>query len=128
VRVDGSDDLAAITDGRVRCHEFPFVVLTSNGERDFPGAFLRRCIRLRMPDPTPKLLTQIVSAHLGPEAAQGAKHLISDFIQRTENSQAQATDQLMNAVYLVSQDLGLGSDERARVVELVLKQLSADVS
>ena len=25
-----------VRDGRVRCHAFPFVVMTSNGERDFP--------------------------------------------------------------------------------------------
>ena len=35
--------------GRVRCRAFPFVVLTSNGEREFPPAFLRRCLRPRPP-------------------------------------------------------------------------------
>lgn len=32
---DGSK--ARVRDGRVRCRAFPFVVLTSNGERDFPA-------------------------------------------------------------------------------------------
>ena len=59
-RLGGSHDIReappgterfAIRDGYVRCAQFPFVVLTSNGERDFPAAFLRRCIRLRMPPP-----------------------------------------------------------------------------
>ena len=59
-RVGGSHDIReappgterfTIHDGHVRCAQFPFVVLTSNGERDFPAAFLRRCIRLRMPPP-----------------------------------------------------------------------------
>jgi MoxR-like ATPase len=34
----------------VQCHEFPLVVMTSNGEREFPPAFNRRCLRVPMPD------------------------------------------------------------------------------
>ncbi|MFM6139933.1 MAG: AAA family ATPase, partial [Sphaerospermopsis kisseleviana] len=37
-----------IENGRVTCTHFPFVILTSNGERDFPAPFLRRCLRLEM--------------------------------------------------------------------------------
>jgi hypothetical protein len=44
------------------------VVITSNGEREFPPAFLRRCLRLDLPDPDEPRLRAIVSAHLGPEA------------------------------------------------------------
>ena len=40
--------------GRVRCRAFPFVVLTSNGEREFPPAFLRRCVRLKLPPSRPR--------------------------------------------------------------------------
>lgn len=126
VREYGSDELAAITDGKVRCREFPFVILTSNGEREFPGAFLRRCIRLRMPDPTPALLAKIVSAHLGPQAAKAASALVSDFAERAENNQALATDQLMNAIYLVTGELAPEGEERSHVVELLLKQLTTD--
>ena len=57
-----------IHNGQVRCAQFPFVVLTSNGERDFPAAFLRRCIRLRMPPPDVGLLTDIVTG------ASGCRH------------------------------------------------------
>ena len=64
-----------ITRGKVRCREFPFVVLTSNGERDFPAAFLRRCIRLRMPGSDPELLAEIVAAHLGPDVAASKREL-----------------------------------------------------
>jgi MoxR-like ATPase len=52
VRTADADVFATIKSGRVFCREFPFVVMTSNGERDFPPAFLRRCIRLKMPDPS----------------------------------------------------------------------------
>jgi MoxR-like ATPase len=128
VREDGSDRTFPITRGKVRCHEFPFVILTSNGERDFPGAFLRRCIRHRMPDPTPELLAQIVSAHLGPKVAAASEALIADFACRAESSKAQATDQLMNAVYLVTRELAPAGEERTRIVELLFKQLTADLT
>ena len=59
--------------GRVRCRAFPVVVMTSNGEREFPPAFLRRCIVADLPDPDADKLARVVRAHLGgplwPEAA-----------------------------------------------------------
>ncbi|MEL7316887.1 MAG: AAA family ATPase, partial [Cyanobacteria bacterium J06559_3] len=35
-----------VRDGVVRCRQFPIVIMTSNGERDFPTAFYRRCLRV----------------------------------------------------------------------------------
>ena len=131
IRVDGGNETAPIHRGRVRCREFPFVVLTSNGERDFPAAFLRRCIRLRMPDPTVDLLTTIVTAHLGPDVATRAKGLIADFAGRAKQSTAYSTDQLMNALFLIGSGPAgevLAHDPKARdqIQELVLKKLTAD--
>jgi MoxR-like ATPase len=131
VRVDGGDETALIHRGRVRCREFPFVVLTSNGERDFPAAFLRRCIRLRMPDPTVELLTTIVTAHLGADVAARAEELIADFAAKTKQSPAYSTDQLMNALFLVGsgsagKPLASDPEARGRVQKLVLKKLIAD--
>jgi MoxR-like ATPase len=61
---DGID--VPIINGRVGCQNFPLIILTNNGERDFPPAFLRRCLRLNMPyDPDAKALKDIVKAHLG---------------------------------------------------------------
>ncbi len=128
VRVDGGDETYAVAHGRVRCTEFPFVVLTSNGERDFPAAFLRRCIRLRMPDPDVELLSNIVAAHLGVKAAENSEALIRDFAARAANDRAYATDQLMNAIFLVTGDNAPAGEERARMVELLLKKLAADVT
>jgi MoxR-like ATPase len=127
VRISGSEKLATLDGSVVQCAEFPFVVLTSNGERDFPPAFLRRCIRHRMPDPTPDRLAEIVRAHLGAADAEKAKKLISDFAERSGTTKALATDQLLNAVYLVTRQLSAESPDRERVVELLLKQLISDV-
>ena len=46
----GKPITASIKGGVVQCHEFPLVVMSSNGERDFPAAFNRRCLRISMPD------------------------------------------------------------------------------
>jgi MoxR-like ATPase len=91
-----------ISRGRVTSKEFPFVVMTSNGERDFPAPFLRRCIRLEMQPPSEAKLAAIVAAHLDRSSSTHAAKLIADFFERSKNSTL-ATDQLLNAVFLVTQ-------------------------
>ncbi|MGJ5894322.1 AAA family ATPase [Streptomyces niveiscabiei] len=99
VLTDDPDETALVTRGRVRCAEFPVVVITSNGERDFPPAFLRRCVRLDLPDPDEQRLRQIVAAHLGPDALDGVDDLLREFLGRRATGEL-ATDQLLNAVFL----------------------------
>jgi MoxR-like ATPase len=134
-RMGGSHDIReappdmkrfTIHDGRVRCAQFPFVVLTSNGERDFPAAFLRRCVRLRMPPPDVDLLTDIVTAHLGAAVAAECDDMIREFAVKAQSTRALATDQLMNAIYMVTRAVKPDSEERDRVVELLEKRLEAD--
>ncbi|MEU9477806.1 MoxR family ATPase [Streptomyces sp. NPDC048191] len=113
VMVDGTHDRAPVTRGRVRCRAFPFVVLTSNGEREFPPAFLRRCVTLRLRQPDDRHLAEIVRAHLG-EPDGYAQSLITRFLSRAGRGDL-ATDQLLNAIYLArSSDLDAESlDELA---------------
>jgi MoxR-like ATPase len=85
--------------GRVQCREFPVVVITSNGERDFPPAFLRRCVRLALPDPDEERLRGIVAAHLGEEVLAEVDDVIQQFLNRRAPGDL-ATDQLLNAVFL----------------------------
>lgn len=100
-----------VTAGTVHCREFPIVVLTSNGERDFPPPFLRRCLQLELHQPDKDKLARIVEAHLGPEARQQAADLVKEFLRRRER-QILATDQLLNAVYLLV--IGAGKDPGSR--------------
>ena len=96
---------ATIENGQVQCNAFPFVVLTSNGERDFPPPFLRRCIRLDMGQPNPDELAEIVQRHLealDPDVLSKAQPLIDAFVEKRER-EALATDQLLNAVYMLLQ-------------------------
>ncbi|WP_206790700.1 MoxR family ATPase [Amycolatopsis sp. MtRt-6] len=126
IQEDGGDERFPITDGKVTCLQFPFVVLTSNGERDFPPAFLRRCIQFRMPDPDPLLLRRIVVAHLGEGVAEAAEALIEDFSERAGANHAQATDQLLNAIFVVTKTTPV-PEERERIVRMLLKELESDL-
>jgi MoxR-like ATPase len=113
VLADGTDERVRVERGRVRCRAFPFVVLTSNGEREFPPAFLRRCVTLRLSQPDHGHLADIVRAHLG-EPDDHARRLIDRFLSRVSGGDL-ATDQLLNAIYLArATDLGAESvDELA---------------
>ena len=95
------DTVVDIERGQVRCAAFPFVVMTSNGERDFPRAFLRRCLRLNLLPPDEARLRAIVAAHLGTEAAADAEERIGRFLSLQSRSEV-TTDQLLNAVYLAT--------------------------
>lgn len=113
-----------ITKGYVRCHQFPFVVMTNNGEREFPPPFLRRCLRLDIATPDPYQLAAIVRAHLGETGASHAEALIAQFHERIKAGTA-ATDQLLNAVHLVVQGgLATDGDERDRLVHALMRELS----
>jgi MoxR-like ATPase len=98
-RIYSSDRKIGIPDGKVRAHHFPIVILTSNGEREFPAAFRRRCLELRVPDPTPDLLGKILDKHFGGKLPADWETLKADFVARRKEGEL-ATDQLMNAVFL----------------------------
>jgi MoxR-like ATPase len=102
--------------GKVRCNHFPVVVMTSNGEKEFPPAFLRRCLRVEMPVPDENLLAEIVKAHFKTSEYKGLERkigqLIKSFAGRVNEAQGSyATDQLLNAIYLVIK--GVNVDEKA---------------
>jgi MoxR-like ATPase len=89
-----------IVGGRVSCRSFPLVIMTSNGEREFPPAFLRRCITVELPQPTESELSRIVAAHL-PGMVDSSDDIIERFMLRKDGGEL-ATDQLLNAIYLTN--------------------------
>ena len=92
--------------GQVTCTQFPLVILTSNGERDFPPAFLRRCLQLEMPPPKIDKLTKIVEAHFKskPEVLEKAEKIIEEFVKRRDRGQNLATDQLLNVIFMLTEN------------------------
>ncbi|MEU3185407.1 MoxR family ATPase [Streptomyces sp. NPDC006923] len=105
--------------GRVQCRAFPFVVLTSNGERDFPAPLMRRCIHLELGRPDHQRLATFVRAHLGDEAARAGDDLIAHFLERSR-SELISTDQLLNAIYLTDAAAPAGRD---RLADLLIQRL-----
>ena len=106
-------------------------IITSNGEREFPAAFRRRCLPLEMPVPSRDQLLAMVGAHLQ-EHPQGIAALTDDFVQRVRSGGAHSIDQLLNALYLISStshDVAetsafSDSEEGRRLVEVLLRDLS----
>jgi MoxR-like ATPase len=135
VRTEDGDIDTTIINGRVRCSEFPLVVMTSNGERDFPPAFLRRCLRLQMPNPTPEALSAIVRSHfrqqldspIWQETQNTIDTLIQDFHKRGNKADL-ATDQLLNAIYLVAREVSPNETELQRLKKLLLQRLTGEAN
>lgn len=120
--------------GVVECSAFPIVILTSNVEREFPPAFVRRCIRLHLNDPDQAGLEAIAQSHL--------KALLEGMDQKTRDTIYQeflanrskggmvANDQLLNALYLVAsvpQDQ-LPPEERDRLRKFLTAPLNRPVA
>ncbi|ALB40812.1 MAG: AAA family ATPase [Dolichospermum sp. DEX189] len=102
VRTEDVNIKVTINAGRVHCSEFPIIIMTSNGERDFPPAFVRRCLRVRMPDPDPEYLKNIIASHFDGDSYEETKKATNDLITAFRNKEAteRATDQLLNAIYM----------------------------
>ncbi len=118
-----------ISGGSVRCIQFPFVVMTSNGEREFPEAFLRRCLRLDIKQPGPAELAAIVEARLGADVSRSAGEMISSYHRRAQRGPL-ATDQLLNTLHLfraisLTCRNDLEPTEREQLEKLLLQHLDA---
>lgn len=102
VHTADSQRTAMVRDGRIACHAFPIVIMTSNGEREFPPAFLRRCLQLRIENPDEEQLAAIVAGHLVGENGEHRDRLIREFAERSKAEGGLPTDRLLDAVYLAT--------------------------
>jgi MoxR-like ATPase len=117
-----------IAEGTVRCHAFPFIVITSNREREFPPAFLRRCVQFEMPEPGPERLADLLTAHFAGAADPHKDQLIKEFLSYRKRHPV-AADQLLNVLYLAIQRPG-GMDDSTdqawrQILDVVLQRLDA---
>lgn len=115
------------SDGWIRCDDFPLIIMTSNGDRDFPPAFLRRCLQLAIPMPSLEKLETIIKAHLGENTMQDPDvgRLLNIFdSQRNEKASLLAIDQLLNAIYLASSAANVSPLEHTAIKEAVFRSLS----
>ena len=129
VQTSDEDIDVTIKGGRVKCYAFPIIVMTSNGERDFPKAFKRRCLRVKMPDPTVPELENIVKAHftedLFNEKTDEINQLIDYFVPEEGETMDKATDQLLNAIYIITHENSpQDRDQKDRLRDLLMKPLT----
>lgn len=126
-RKQKADRTYTVRQGQVKASTFPFVIMTSNGEREFPPAFLRRCLRLEMPNPDEKALKDIVQQHLGDETSENKdmrKKLIGEFLKYRDTQERNlATDQLLNAIYLLTQERSPTESEKEVLLNRLFQSL-----
>jgi MoxR-like ATPase len=137
----GPNERMEIKSGKVECDQFPFVVITSNSEREFPAPFLRRCIQLTIEDPKGDRLREIIEAQLamklGPDGKSAqlneggtpipisdseGRSLLEIFEEARDKDAKLAVDQLMNALYLVISDK-TGQADKKRLTDLLYRSL-----
>jgi len=125
VLTDDPDGEADISGGTVGCRAFPVVIMTSNSEREFPPAFLRRCLLLHMPEPGEDDLAGMMAAHFGEDLAEEwGGPLVAQFLERSRGLGGLAIDQLLNSVYLATSRSAEGDDGDLRsLVEAVWHRL-----
>ena len=121
-------DKVRIERGIVECKEFPLVFMTSNEAREFPPAFLRRCLPLDLQPPKDvpgfnKILLQRFGTQFSVEDPR-AKALVEEYLRRvSESDRTLATDQLLNAVYLLLQGEDLMEQKCEELRNAVYKPL-----
>ncbi|MEM7539473.1 MAG: MoxR family ATPase [Chloroflexota bacterium] len=123
---DGEDRILIVR-GKVACHAFPIIVITNNDEREMPAPFLRRCLRVQMDLLSRDKLVQIINSHYGPrdsEEDQYRQRLIAQVLEKQKNGRHVATDQLLNAIYMVaSMDKESDLHELNPVTNAILQEL-----
>ncbi len=105
-----------IENGQVEVNpdNFPLIIMTSNGEREFPPAFMRRCLHLNMkPRRGLKELEDIIQRHieLDDNQKESLKALIERFDHESTDENYIPVDKLLNAVFLEIKGVSLDSDE-----------------
>ncbi|MFT7834975.1 MoxR family ATPase [Saccharothrix sp. BKS2] len=115
---------ATVSHGSVRCREFPVVIITSNGEREFTPAFLRRCLRLHVRQPGREQLGEMVAVHFGDARGVDIARLIADFLAHRDEVGTVSADQLLNAVHLATSGAYEPDEEWAELLKAIWHPLT----
>lgn len=112
-----------VVDGRIPCQQFPIIIMTSNGEREFPLPFKRRCIQLEIKEPNPDELTSIVKAHLGDNLTEEIKTQIAKFVEKRGKGPL-ATDQLLNVAFMLMNKPLPDPKEKEAIIKRLMAHLN----
>ena len=125
------DKTIPIKNGKVSLKDsknFPIIIMTSNDEREFPPAFLRRCLRLDIQKPDKERLIDIISKHLNKTTQEikdnkEANTILEEFLKlRDIDNKTISTDQLLNAMHLLFNN-SINVSEYPNLQTILLKAL-----
>ena len=113
-----------IEQGKVKCKHFPLVFLTSNEEREFPPAFLRRCLQLKIEEPNQAELLDIISSHMPTLDDQNkrAKEICEEFV-KLRSKKLLTTDQLLQAVYILTKVSSVPEEQQKGLKEILFQEI-----
>ena len=98
--------------------------MTSNGEREFPPAFMRRCIHLTI-QPRRDLaeLEKIINSHI--KLDRDKKEKLAGVIEEFVGKEGYySIDQLLNAVFLKLEGVEILKEEKEHLLQSIWKSLS----
>ena len=104
-----------IIDGKIKVNpdKFPLIIMTSNGEREFPPAFMRRCLHLTMhPRRGLEELKEIISKHLIDENIDVLEELIKKFDKKSTDENYIPVDKLLNSLFLKLKGVDIQKNEK----------------
>lgn len=119
---------------KIDIKNFPIIIITSNKERDFSPAFMRRCLHHHIESPMHDRLVAIASKHLDEESKkrdtkfkEKIESLVTSFLELRDGREKRelATDQLLNAVYLMFKGKGIDVSKDEMLKKFVWRSLNA---
>jgi MoxR-like ATPase len=128
--------VAEVDDGPVvEAETPPLVFITTNEERDLPRAFVRRCVVLTLPDPSPERMIDIATAHFGDRVTRERLEEVLSAYERIREMRAPEAHEPNLAEYLdaVAAVTALGmredsGDDWSELLELTLRKPGPDVT
>ncbi|EFC81425.1 hypothetical protein [Parafrankia sp. EUN1f] len=110
----------------IQCAEFPVIVLVSDGDREFSPRLRRRCVSVRLPEPSLDELLVLVRARFGdgPAVAEVAKR----FGALRDAGAGLTVDELLDAAHLAAAGALDDAAEADRVLDAIWNALSEGTS
>ena len=96
IYVNDMDKRVSIENGQVKMAHHPVIVMTSNDERQFSEAFLRRCVVLPLSIPEREQMIDIVHAHM----PSYSKETIAELYDELNGVESQPTDVILQTLYI----------------------------
>jgi MoxR-like ATPase len=102
----------ALHAGTVEARNDVFVVITSNGERRLPPAFLRRCVQLELRPSDEAFFASVARAHFGPRDDALYEAVAADFVRYADAARSRNRREPSTAEYLDTLRACMRFDER----------------